>query len=156
MRTRNKMPWIQVAQFGPSTQMNDRSRHLAAAARVEIPHSVGRPKYESYELLELVCLFQSHIRILFFACPESWCWHWNNAMPKQTSLNCNRFNTGLWIMQTPVGVPCSVLPTFSHLISMILIGYVCQVVSHRDCIEMGIGGKALFCVQRFGTVLGNG
>lgn len=60
MRTRNKMPWIQVAHFGSSTQPNDRSRHLAAAARVEIPHSVGRPKYESYELLELFCFFQWH------------------------------------------------------------------------------------------------
>eukprot|EP00434_Breviolum_minutum_P022870 symbB.v1.2.020179.t1/scaffold1684.1/size105940/2 len=35
-----------------------------------------------------------------------------------------RFNTGLWIMQTPVGV-----------------------VSHRDCIEMGIGGKVIFAVN---------
>lgn len=74
-------------------------------------------------------------------------------MPKQASLNCNRFNTGLWIMQTPVGVPCSVLLTFSHLISMILIGYVCQVVSHRDCIEMGIGGKALVFVQQLGGMV---
>ncbi|CAE7880294.1 VSR7 [Symbiodinium sp. KB8] len=32
-----------------------------------------------------------------------------------------RYNTGLWILQTPVGV-----------------------VSHRDCIEMGIGGKVSF------------
>mmetsp|Transcript_50150 Transcript_50150/g.119394 ORF Transcript_50150/g.119394 Transcript_50150/m.119394 type:complete len:130 (-) Transcript_50150:133-522(-) len=35
-----------------------------------------------------------------------------------------RFNTGLWIMQTPVGV-----------------------ISHRDCIEMGIGGKVIFAVN---------
>ncbi|CEL98499.1 unnamed protein product [Vitrella brassicaformis CCMP3155] len=35
-----------------------------------------------------------------------------------------RFNTGLWIMQTPVGV-----------------------ISHRDCIEMGVGGKVLFAVN---------
>ncbi|CAE7720221.1 RPS8 [Symbiodinium sp. CCMP2592] len=35
-----------------------------------------------------------------------------------------RYNTGLWIMQTPVGV-----------------------VSHRDCIEMGIGGKVIFAVN---------
>mmetsp|Transcript_14574 Transcript_14574/g.28712 ORF Transcript_14574/g.28712 Transcript_14574/m.28712 type:complete len:130 (+) Transcript_14574:51-440(+) len=32
-----------------------------------------------------------------------------------------RFNTGLWIMQTPMGI-----------------------VSHRDCIELGIGGKVMF------------
>mmetsp|Transcript_122367 Transcript_122367/g.391495 ORF Transcript_122367/g.391495 Transcript_122367/m.391495 type:complete len:130 (+) Transcript_122367:115-504(+) len=35
-----------------------------------------------------------------------------------------RHNTGLWIMQTPLGV-----------------------VSHRDCIEMGIGGKVIFAVN---------
>ncbi|CAJ1400293.1 unnamed protein product [Effrenium voratum] len=35
-----------------------------------------------------------------------------------------RNNTGLWIMQTPVGV-----------------------VSHRECIEMGIGGKVIFAVN---------
>ena len=35
-----------------------------------------------------------------------------------------RFNTGLWVMQTPLGV-----------------------VSHRECLEMGIGGKVLFAVN---------
>merc|ERR1711977_483700 len=35
-----------------------------------------------------------------------------------------RHNTGLWVMQTPLGV-----------------------ISHRDCIEMGIGGKVLFAVN---------
>merc|ERR1712194_682043 len=35
-----------------------------------------------------------------------------------------RYNTGLWIVQTPLGV-----------------------VSHRDAIEMGVGGKVLFAVN---------
>ncbi|CDO63641.1 putative mitochondrial ribosomal protein S8 precursor [Plasmodium gaboni] len=35
-----------------------------------------------------------------------------------------RFNTGLWVMQTS-----------------------CGVISHRDCIRMGIGGKMLFAVN---------
>merc|ERR1712182_71352 len=39
-----------------------------------------------------------------------------------------RYNTGLWVMQTPVGV-----------------------ISHRDCIEMGIGGKMLFAVNKAGS-----
>uniref|UniRef100_A0A0G4F779 30S ribosomal protein S8, chloroplastic n=1 Tax=Chromera velia CCMP2878 TaxID=1169474 RepID=A0A0G4F779_9ALVE len=35
-----------------------------------------------------------------------------------------RFNTGMWVVQTPVGV-----------------------TSHRDCIRMGIGGKMIFAVN---------
>eukprot|EP00923_Selenidium_pygospionis_P049408 GHVN01085085.1.p2 GENE.GHVN01085085.1~~GHVN01085085.1.p2 ORF type:complete len:130 (+),score=22.26 GHVN01085085.1:1434-1823(+) len=35
-----------------------------------------------------------------------------------------KFNTGLWVMQTGVGV-----------------------ISHRDCMEMGMGGKMLFAVN---------
>ncbi|KAF8819341.1 putative ribosomal protein S8 [Cardiosporidium cionae] len=35
-----------------------------------------------------------------------------------------RFNTGLWIMQT-----------------------TCGIMSHRDCIAMGIGGKMIFAVN---------
>ncbi|KAK1441838.1 hypothetical protein BgAZ_501700 [Babesia gibsoni] len=35
-----------------------------------------------------------------------------------------KFNTGLWVLQTPYGV-----------------------VSHRDCIRMGIGGKMLLAVN---------
>ena len=67
------------------SRMNDRSRHLAAAARVEIPHSVGDLR-ASWAVL---FLSMTHISILFFACPENWCWHWNhwnNAMLRRHSI----------------------------------------------------------------------
>ncbi|XP_953568.1 30S ribosomal protein S8, putative [Theileria annulata] len=35
-----------------------------------------------------------------------------------------KFNTGLWIIQTPIGI-----------------------ISHRDCINMGIGGKMLIAIN---------
>ncbi|CAK9041055.1 Ribosomal protein S8 [Durusdinium trenchii] len=47
-----------------------------------------------------------------------------------------RFNTGLWIMQTPVGNAGNVELSRDP-----------AVVSHRDCIEMGIGGKVIFAVN---------
>ena len=78
-------------------------------------------------------------------------------------LGC-RYNTGLWIMQTPVGAALSArgsagaAPTAKSFSSSPCYRYepsatpalvlcqsqfcVTEVVSHRDCIEMGIGGKA--------------
>ncbi len=108
------------------------------------------------KLLELFCFFQRHTSASCFCWLSRLMLTLEPGAAQAAITQLQQVQYGLVDHADPCWGP--VLSSASNIQRFDLddsIGCFCQVVSHRECIEMGIGGKALVRAERFGTVGGH-